>query len=146
MSLNVRSAEYFYARVTNDPGKAYELLAELAHEEVNVLAFSAVPFGTHHVELTLFPDNTEGLVRVATRLGWELTGPKHAVLIQGDDHLGALADIHKCLSEAGVRVFASSGVTDGSGHYGYVIYFQEEDWVEAERALARTAYGMALAQ
>jgi hypothetical protein len=137
MPLTVRTAEYFYARVTNDPGKAYELLAELANEEVSLLAFSAVPFGTHHVELTLFPDSSEGLIRVATGRGWDLTGPQHAVLIQGDDHLGALADIHKCLSEEGVRVFASTGVTDGVGHYGYVIYFQQEDHIDAARALTR---------
>jgi hypothetical protein len=139
MALSVRTAEYFYARITNEPDKAYQLLAELASEEVTLLAFSAVPYGSHHVELTLFPDNSDGLIRVATRLGWELTGPQHAVLIQGDDHLGALADIHKCLSEEGVRVFASTGVTDGMGHYGYVIYFQEEDHVDATRALARVA-------
>jgi hypothetical protein len=139
MQLSVRTAEYFYARITNDPGKAYQLLAELASEEVSLLAFSAVPFGTHHIEFTLFPDRSEGLIRAATRLGWDLTGPQHAVLIQGDDHLGALADIHKCLSEEGVRVFASSGVTDGLGHYGYVIYFQEEDYLDAARALARVA-------
>lgn len=139
MPLTVRTAEYFYARITNDPGKAYELLAELASEEVNLLAFSAVPFGSHHIELTLFPDRSERLVHAAKRLGWDLAGPQHAVLIQGDDHLGALADIHKCLSEEGVRVFASSGVTDGLGHYGYVIYFQEEDYQDAARALARVA-------
>ena len=143
MALTVRTAEYFYARVTNDPGKAYELLAELASEEVNLLAFSAVPYGTHHIELTLFPDRSAGLIKAATRLGWELTGPQHAVLIQGDDHLGAVADIHKCLSEERVRVFASAGVTDGLGRYGYVIYFQEEDHLEATRALARVAVNAA---
>jgi hypothetical protein len=139
MALSVRTAEYFYARITNDPDKAYLLLAELASEEVTLLAFSAVPYGSHHVELTLFPDKSEGLIKVATRLGWELTGPQHAVLIQGDDHLGALADIHRCLGEEGVRVFASSGVTDGTGRYGYVIYFQEEDHIDATRALLRVA-------
>ncbi|HYA16059.1 MAG TPA: hypothetical protein VEF06_01265 [Bryobacteraceae bacterium] len=146
MALTVRTAEYFYARVRNDPAKAYELLAELASEEVNLLAFSAVPYDSHHVELTLFPDRSEGLIRAATRLGWDLTGPQHAVLIQGDDRLGALADIHKCLSEEGVRVFASTGVTDGLGHYGYVIYFQEEDYLEAARALARVAVSQPVSQ
>jgi len=139
MALTVRTVEYFYARVANDPEKAYELLAQLAAEEINLLAFSAVPFGSGRIELTLFPDRTENLVQAAAKLGWNLLGPQHAVLIQGDDRLGAVADIHRCLGEAGVKVYASSGVTDGTGHFGYVIYFSEDDYPEAARAVARLA-------
>jgi hypothetical protein len=139
MALTVRTAEYFYARITNDPEKAYELLALLAGEDINLLAFSAVPFGAHNIELTLFPDSSENLVKAAIKLGWDLSGPQHAVLIQGDDRLGAVADIHRCLNAEGVKIYASSGVTDGSGRYGYVIYFREGDTLEAARALERVA-------
>src|SRR5579862_2184648 len=102
MALHIRNVEYFYTRIANDPDRAYELLGQLASEEINLLAFSAVPFGLNHVELTLFPDRSTALLEAATRFGWILTGPQHAVLIQGDDQLGALADIHRCLREAGV--------------------------------------------
>lgn len=135
MPLSVRTAEYFYMRVEDDPNMAYELLAKLASEEINLLAFSAVPFGANHVELTIFPERTEMLLGVAEKLGWRLTGPQHACLIQGDDQLGALAEIQKKLSDAGVRIYASSGVTDGTGHYGYVIYLKEGDHVAATKAL-----------
>lgn len=139
MALNVRNVEYFYSRVVNEPDKTYGLLAQLAAEEIHLLAFSAVPFGENHVELTLFPDRADDLVRAAGKFGLTLAGPQHAVLIQGDDHLGALADIHKCLSQAGVKIYASSGVTDGTGRYGYLIYFSEDDHLEAARALAAAA-------
>jgi hypothetical protein len=39
------------------------------------------------------------------------------------------------LWEADVKIYASSGVTDGSGRFGYVIYFKEEDRERASRAL-----------
>jgi hypothetical protein len=136
MGLSVRTAEYFYTRIEDDPGRAYELLAQLASEEINLLAFSAVPFGANHVELTLFPDRTDTLLRAAENLGWTLTGPQHACLIQGDDRLGALAEIQKKLYDAGVKIYASSGVTDGKGRYGYVIYFREGDHLAAAKALA----------
>ena len=139
MALNVQTVEYFYARIAQKPDKAYELLAQLVREEISLLGFSAVPFGSHHVELTLFPDHPDHLLAAAKKRGWDLTGPQHAVLIQGDDHLGALADIHQCLAEAGVRIYASSGVTDGAGHFGYVIYFMEDDHLEAARALKAVA-------
>jgi hypothetical protein len=65
-----------------------------------------------------------------------LTGPQHACLIQGDDNLGALAEIHKRLRDANVNIYASTGVTDGEGRYGYVIYVREEDHQSAAKALA----------
>jgi hypothetical protein len=39
------------------------------------------------------------------------------------------------LLEAHVEIYASSGVTDGGGRYGYLIYFKEEDHERAARAL-----------
>jgi hypothetical protein len=45
MPLSVRNVEYFYVRVHDAREKAYEILARLASEQVNLLAFSAVPYG-----------------------------------------------------------------------------------------------------
>jgi hypothetical protein len=135
MSLRVRNVEYFYVRTQGSAANAYELLARLASEEVNLLAFSAVPYGPNHVELTIFPDWPDSFVRVAQNFGWTVTGPQHACLVQGDDRLGAVAEIHQLLLGAGVNIYASSGVTDGNGHFGYVIYFKEEDHQRAASAL-----------
>ena len=136
MKFSVRSVEYFYTRVEDEPGRAYGLLAKLASEDINLLAFSAVPYGPNHVELIIFPDRSTDFQRIAQKLGWGLTGPQHACLIQGDDNLGALAEIHKRLRDANVNIYASTGVTDGEGRYGYVIYVKEEDHQLATKALA----------
>lgn len=136
MSLNVRNAEYFYVRIQDAPEKVYQLLARLAEEEINVLAFSAVPFGPDYVELTIFPEHSADFLKLSEKLGWTMTGPQHALLVQGDDHLGALAEIQRMLMDADVKIYASSGITDGTGHYGYVIYFREEDHKRAAKALA----------
>jgi len=136
MALTVRTVEYFYTSINDDPGKTYELLAKLASEDVDLLAFSAVPYGPNHVELTIFPDRSEILVGVAKKLGWTLIGPQHACLVQGDDQLGAFAEIQRKLLAAHVGVYASSGVVDGHGHYGYVIYVKEGDHQAAAKALA----------
>lgn len=133
--LTVRVAEYFYVRVESAPYAAYELLAALATEDIEILAFSAVPFGEGSVELTLFPARPSSFIEAAGKLGLNLAGPQHAILIHGDDHLGALAEIHRKLLAAGVRVYASSGVTDGTGRFGYVIYLKEGDHEVAARTL-----------
>jgi hypothetical protein len=55
--------------------------------------------------------------------------------VQGDDELGALASVHERLFEAGVDVYASTGVTDGRGSFGYVVYVREEQFELAAAAL-----------
>ena len=135
MPLSVRSVEYFYVRVKDERGKGYELLSKLASEDIDILAFSMIPNGPNHVEFTIFPSHGEDFLRVAKKLGLTLTGPQHACLINGDDYLGAFAEIHKALANAGVEIYASSGVTDGNGRYGYVIYFKEGDHERATKIL-----------
>jgi hypothetical protein len=89
MALTVRNAEYFYIRIEDSPEKAYELLGQLASAEVSLLAFSAVPFGPNHLELTIFPDRSDTFIQLAKKLAWLVAGPQHAFLVQGDDNLGA---------------------------------------------------------
>mgnify|MGYP000025312388 CR=1 FL=1 len=38
-----------------------------------------------------------------------------------DRELGALVDVHEKLARANINIYASSGVADGRGSYGYVM-------------------------
>ena len=135
MGARVRTVEYFYVMVHDRPGVAYRLLSQLESEQVNLLAFNAIPMGPDHTQLVLFPDNSDLLTKTAARTGLRLTGPQRALLVQDDDRLGALADIHFTLLEANINVYASSGVTDGSGGYGYILYIRPEDYGKAAHVL-----------
>ncbi len=135
MALSVLPVEYFHVRVWARPGEAYQVLSQLAASGVNLLAFSAIPSGGDKTDLMVFPEEPEALVRFASRSGLILTGPQRALLIRGDDRLGVLADIHGKLADAKVSVFSSSGVTDGKGGFGYVVYVKAEDFEKAARAL-----------
>jgi hypothetical protein len=64
-----------------------------------------------------------------------LLGPKKAFLIQGEDEIGALYDFHLKLSNAGINIRASSGVVDGTGRFGYVLWVDEADYDEASEVL-----------
>ena len=55
--------------------------------------------------------------------------------MQGDDELGALADVHLRLYEANVNVYAASGVADGKRGFGYLVYVKPDDFERAARAL-----------
>ena len=127
MEAQVRSAPYYYVRIEGSPDDAYRWLAEAASDEVDLQAFSAVPYGPHHMELTLFPVDRRALETSAAARGWDLVGPYRALLIQGDDTLGALRHIHEELHHAGVGVYATTGVTDGEGRFGYIVNVRERD-------------------
>ncbi len=131
----IRPVEYFHATVQDRPGEAYSLLSQLASSGVNLLAFSAIPAGLDHTQLMLFPESVEQMLRVAAATGLVLTGPQHALMIQGDDRLGALAEIHDKLAQAQINVYSSTGVADGRGGYGYILFVRTEDFERASRAL-----------
>jgi hypothetical protein len=135
MSFEVRRVEYFYTTVRDEPGQGYELLATLGRLGVNLLAFNAVPIGPERVQLALFPDDPRKLETEARKAGLHLEGPHPALVVQGDDELGALAGIHAKLRQSGVSVYASAGVTDGRGGFGYVMYLRPETVAAALEAL-----------
>ena len=119
MTHTIRRVHYFRTTVRDRPGEAFKLLAQLAAEKVNLLAFAVVPAGLEHAQLTLFPEKIAQLAAAAESAGLTLEGPHPAILVQGDDTLGALAEVHSRLYDATINVFSSSGVTDGKGAYGY---------------------------
>ena len=49
--------------------------------------------------------------------------------------LGALAKVHSELRSGGVQVYATSGVTDGRGGYGYILWVKPEDINRASELL-----------
>lgn len=131
MTLKIRKAEYYYTLVDDQPGEAYKILNLLANIGVSLLAFTAVPVGPTRTQFSIFPDDIRKLEEAAKKSGLQMDGPHPALLVQGDDELGALTDIHKKLSVANVNVYASSGVTDGVGSFGYVIYIRREQFDKA---------------
>jgi hypothetical protein len=135
MSATITAVQYFYANVKDRPGEAYGFLSTLAGSGVNLLAFNAVPLGWNTTQLVLFPEDPSALVRTAAETGLVLSGPERAILVQGDDELGALVEVHQTLFEAGVSIFASNGVTDGHGRYGYLVYVRSGQFDDAVRAL-----------
>ena len=137
MAVEILQTDYFYTTVRGGPGEAFRVLSELAVGEVNMQAFNALPLGPNAVQFTVFPTNVEMFVSAAEKIGLVIDGPHPAVLIRGVDRLGALAEIHSSLAEAGVPVFSSSGVTSGPKGFGYVIYVQPSEVDNAMAALRK---------
>ena len=135
MAYRIRRVEYYYTTVEDQPGEAYKLLSRLASLGVNLLGFTAIPIGPLRTQMTLFPEESARLELAAAGAGMTLDGPNPALLVQGDDELGALVDVHEQLFQSRINVYASMAVTDGKGSYGYILYIRAEDYPRAVAAL-----------
>ncbi|NOT29471.1 MAG: hypothetical protein HOP15_03375 [Planctomycetes bacterium] len=135
MAFELKKVDYFYLSVPGETGEACQLLEGWAGQGINLLAFAAVPFGQGKTQLTLFPEDAARLQREGAQARLTFDGPHPAILAQGDDELGALATVHQKLDAAGAEVYATSGVADGRGGYGYVIYLRPSSLPEALTAL-----------
>jgi hypothetical protein len=138
MLESVRHVEYYYTIVADKPGEARKLLEFLSERTVNLLAIHAFPAGEGQSQISLFPDDPEVLKKAAEDAQIPLEGPRKAFLLQGEDRIGALYDFHLKLSNAGINIAACSGVVDGTGRFGYLIWVDPEDFDETSKVLRST--------
>ena len=141
MAFTITPVEYFYADVRDELGAAYRVLSRFAERGVELLAFTAMPTGPHRAQFALFPEDSNRLLAEARAVGLRLDGPHHALLVQGDDELGAFADVHERLVEAGVDVYASTGVVDGNGSFGYIVYVRDQQFEMAAAVSLQSMIG-----
>jgi len=135
MASTVKEVEYYYALVADKPGEARKLLEFLSEKTVNLLAITAFPVGEGRSQIDFFPSDPEILKKAAEDANISLVGPKKAFLIQGSDQIGALYDFHLKLFNAGVNIYASNGVVDGTGRFAYVMWVNPADFEAASKAL-----------
>lgn len=135
MSISIYSTAYYYTSVSDVPGEACRLLERLAEEQVNLLAFNALPISAEETRLMIYPLNPVWLAEMARKTGFLLEGPHHAFIVHGDDELGALVDLHQKLCDHEVNVTNSSGIADGQGGYRYILHVAPEDFERAEELL-----------
>jgi hypothetical protein len=135
MAAIIKRVDYFYCSFEDQPGEAYKLLSFLSSVGVYLYAFNIVPIGPFRTQFTLFPEDSSKLIAEAKKANLNMDGPNPAFLIQGDDEMGALVDIHAKLFNENINVFSSTGVTDGKGAFGYVVYVRPEEYEKAAKTL-----------
>jgi hypothetical protein len=141
MAFSIRRIDYFRTTISDDPGEGFAVLSTLASQGINLLAFTGVPLGDQRIEFTLYPESASAFARTAAAAGMQIDGPLPALLVQGDDELGALAGIHRVLARAQLNVIAATGVADGRGSFGYVIHMRAADVDRAADVLGAFSAG-----
>lgn len=134
MADTIRRVEYFYIETPNKPGEAARALTALEDAGINLLAFSGFPKG-RRAQLDFIPADPGAFVTVAKKAGWRLSAKKSGFLIQGEDRVGAVADILGKLADAGINVTAVDAVCAGAGRYGAILWVKPPELRRAARAL-----------
>ena len=125
MAETVRTADYFYVMVPDKPGEGARVLGELRSAGVNLVAYSGFPSG-RGAQLDVVPTDPAAFQAVAKQKKWKVKGPKRAFLIEGDDRVGACADVLGRLAAAKINVTSMDALA-GGGRYAAILWVKPRD-------------------
>jgi hypothetical protein len=113
MPDEIKRIDYYYVSVPDKPGEGARILAALRDAGVNLIGVSAFPHGTRRSQLDLIPSDSATLANAARAAGLKLSTKKRGFLIQGEDRVGAVADIAKRLADESINVTSRAVNTEG---------------------------------
>jgi len=131
----VKLIEYYYTTVPDRAGAGAKVLNALKEERVNLLAFTGFPCGASRAQLDFVPSNQRAFLAAARKAKIRLEGPKKAFLIQGQDRVGAIADIVNKLAKARINVTAVDAITTGRRRYGAILWVKPRNVGQAAKIL-----------
>ncbi|MBN1370004.1 MAG: hypothetical protein JW954_07215 [Dehalococcoidaceae bacterium] len=122
MAETVKQVQYYYVMLPDKAGEGARILKTLKQFGIELVAFVAFPEGKTRAQLDFVPVDGNKFTETLKRAGYQVTGPKTAFLIQGEDRTGALADILERLAGAHINVTALQAIRSGEGRYGAILW------------------------
>ena len=107
---------------------------------INLLAFSGFPQG-RRAQMDFIPADPAAFKQAAKKAKWKVVGPKRGFLVQGDDRVGAVADLLERLGTAKINVTAIDAVAVTDGRYGAIFWVAAKDVKKAATLLGASASG-----
>ena len=134
MADTVKQVQYFYVEVADKPGEGARLLSLFKEAGVNLRAFSGFPQG-RRAQIDFIPADPAAFRVAARKAKLKLVGPKTGFLVQGEDQVGAVAELMAKLAEAKINVTACDAVAAGEGRYGAILWVKPPDVQKVARLL-----------
>ncbi len=135
MADRIRLVNYFYIEARDRPGQGARALGVLKDAGVNLIGLHAFPKGGGRTQVNFLPSDPAAFKRAAKAVGWKVTGPKKAFVIQGSDRTGALVGYAGKLGEAKINVTATSASAAGAGRFGGILWVKARDVRRAAKIL-----------
>ena len=133
MPDTIRQVDYFYMLVPHKTGEGARVLRTLKDAGVNLVAFSGFPKG-RRAQLDFIPADAAAFRSAAKANKWKVVGPRRGLLVQGDDRVGAIADLAGRLADAKINVTAIDAVC-ADGRYGALCWVAARDLKKAAQVL-----------
>jgi prephenate dehydratase len=138
MAFSVRSVAYYYVTVPNEAGTGARALSTFQEAGVNLLAVHAFPVGrlpvARRTQIDLVPEDGAALRRAARKAKLRLSPRKKALLVEGDDRIGVVAQVLDRLGRRGINVTAITAVAAGKKRFGAIFWVKARDVARALRA------------
>ena len=133
MADTIQLVDYFYITAPNKSGEGARVLKTLKDAGINLLAFTGFPQG-RRAQLDFIPADAAAFKQAARKAKWKVVGPKRGFLVQGDDRVGAVADLLERLGAAKINVTAIDAVC-ADGRYGAILWVAPKDVKKAATLL-----------
>lgn len=130
----IRKVDYFKIEVADKPGEGARILGALRDAGINLLAFTGFPRG-RRAQIDFIPEDSAAFKKAAKKAGLKIGPKKSGFLVQGEDRVGAVAEIVSKLGDASINVTAIDAVTAGEGRYGAILWVKPADVKKAAKAL-----------
>ena len=134
MAEIIRKVDYFKMEAPNKSGVAAKILGALRDDGINLLAFSGFPKG-RRAQLDFIPEDSLAFKKAAKKAGLKISARKIGFLVQGDDHVGAVASIVTRLGEAKINITAIDALCAGEGRCGAILWVKSPDVNKAAKVL-----------
>ncbi|MBZ0159243.1 ACT domain-containing protein [Candidatus Methylomirabilis sp.] len=134
MAETIKRVDYFYIETPNKPGEAARTLTAIKEAGHNLLAFSGFPKG-RRAQMDFIPADSAAFAKCAKKAGCTLSKKKSGFLIQGEDRIGAVADVLSKLADAKINVTAITAVSAGGNRYGAILWVKAPDLRRAAKVL-----------
>lgn len=134
MATTIRKVDYFKVGVADKAGEGARLLGILKDAKVNLLALTGFPRG-RRAQIDLVPQDAAAFKKAMKKAGVALGEKKSLFLVQGDDRVGAVAEILEKLGSAGINVTAVDAAAAGKGRFGAILWVKPKDMAKAARIL-----------
>lgn len=126
MPDTIRKVDYYYVMAPDKPGEGARVFGALRDAGVNLMAIHAFP-SARRSQIDVVPTDAAAFLSAAKAAKLKVSKPKTVFLVEGDDRVGAMAEMLARLGAAGINVIATSAVRTGQGRYGALLWVKPRD-------------------
>ena len=134
MSDKAYRVDYYKAVISNRPGEGAKILGALKKEGINLLGFTGFPRKSKS-QIDFIPQNSKAFTAAAKRIGLRVTKKETGFLVQGQDKVGAIANIMEKLGKAKINITAIDALCAGKGRFGTIFWVKKPNVNKAAKIL-----------